>query len=263
MAASTASASIRRRPPQTSLPSLARYSGSRPRISQAPLHFLAQRQRVFADADADLRRSRELVQHGRDPAARRVAHAVNAGQPPQQRRRSSPSSGGAVAFDVGSQRMLAARDQDRRAMVAQQAVDDHHVAGLRARRRDRRPCGTTPTPAVLMNSLSQAPRSTTLVSPVTMTTPASSATCAHACRHAAQDIDGEALLDHHAARQKQRPRAADGEVVDRARRPPACRCRRREKQRIDDVAIGSERQPVAVGARGPRGGNTRLVFQRG
>ncbi len=38
------------------------------------------------------------------------------------------------------------------------------------------PRGTTPIPAVLMNSLSAAPRSTTLVSPVTMATPAWSAT---------------------------------------------------------------------------------------
>ena len=38
-----------------------------------------------------------------------------------------------------------------------------------------RPAGIAPTPAVLMNSLSAAPRCTTLVSPVTMATPAASA----------------------------------------------------------------------------------------
>ncbi len=37
------------------------------------------------------------------------------------------------------------------------------------------PTGITPMPAVLMNSLSAAPRSTTLVSPVTTRTPANAA----------------------------------------------------------------------------------------
>ena len=41
----------------------------------------------------------------------------------------SPCSGGAVAVDRRIKRHVAARSQDCRAMVAQHAVDQHHVAG--------------------------------------------------------------------------------------------------------------------------------------
>ena len=64
------------------------------------------------------------------------------------------------------------------------------------------PRGTTPMPAVLTNSLSAAPRSTTLVSPVTMVTPACVGDALHAGNDAAQDINVEAFLQHHAARQE-------------------------------------------------------------
>ena len=43
------------------------------------------------------------------------------------------------------------------------------------------PCGTTPTPVVLMNTPSPLPCSTTLVSPVTTATPASRAAAAIDC----------------------------------------------------------------------------------
>ena len=63
----------------TSLPSLARYSGSRPKDFAGALDLLAHRQRAFADTDPDIELLRELVQHGRNAAARRVAQAVDDG----------------------------------------------------------------------------------------------------------------------------------------------------------------------------------------
>ena len=50
--------------------------------------------------------------------------------------------------------------------------------GLQLRPDRLTPAGTRPTPAVLMNTPSAWPRSTTFVSPVTMDTPASAAVCA-------------------------------------------------------------------------------------
>ena len=78
----------------TSLPSFARYSGSRPRISQAPLDLLAQRQRVLADARCRHRAAGEFVQHGgnRRRASRR-AGSGSSGRPPASPPPGHPAAG--------------------------------------------------------------------------------------------------------------------------------------------------------------------------
>ena len=118
-------------------------------------------------------------------------------------------------------------------MIAEQAVDQHHVARPRAvRRRARRRCGITPMPVVVMNSLSQAPRCTTLVSPVTISTPASPRGLRHRARRSRRSSSiVHAFLDDHGAGQIQRRRAADREIVDRA-----------ADRELADVAAGKEQR---------------------
>ena len=99
------------------------------------LHFLAQRQRRFADADADVGRVSEFVQHAGDAAAGGVAHTVDAGASGQHRRHQAVQRL-AVALHVGLQRKLVARDQDGGSVVAEHAVDDE---GDVARPRQRLP----------------------------------------------------------------------------------------------------------------------------
>ena len=120
----------------------------------------------------------------------------------------------------------------------------------------------TPTPAVLTNSLSPAPRCTTLVSPVTIGTPAARAARAMEPRDPAQQCrSSQALLDDHGAGEIERPRAADREVVDRAVDRQRADVAAGKEQRIDHEGVGGEGEPVA--ARASAGEvEARLVFQR-
>ena len=61
------------------------------------------------------------------------------------------------------------------------------------------PHGTTPIPAVLTNNLSAAPRSTTLVSPVTMATPVWSADRFMLATTRRRTSNVEPFLQYHAA----------------------------------------------------------------
>ena len=104
----------------------------------------------------------------------------------------------------------------------------------------------TPTPVVVRNSLSQAPLVTTLVSPVTMATPASRAVAAIERGDLAQEVDRHPLLDDRGAGEIERNRAADREIVDRAAdREPADIAAGKE-ERIDHEGIGREGEPVAA-----------------
>ena len=60
------------------------------------------------------------------------------------------------------------------------------------------PGGTSPMPAVLMKMPSPLPRSTTLVSPVTIWTPTSRAAVGHRRHHAAERLHRQALLQDEA-----------------------------------------------------------------
>ena len=89
------------------------------------------------------------------------------------------------------------------------------------------PGRSRPMPVVLRNSPSAAPRGTTLVSPVTTATPQPRRRLGDAADDPPQRLQRQALLDDQAQAQVQRLGAADGQVVDRRRARPACRCRRR------------------------------------
>jgi hypothetical protein len=91
-----------------------------------------------------------------------------------------------------------------------------------------------------MNILSQAPLLTTLVSPVTISTPAAPGSVRHGTGDPAQELDSHALLDDHGAGEKQRDRPADGEIVDRAAHRQLADVAARKDQRVDHEAVGRE-----------------------
>ena len=102
------------------------------------------------------------------------------------------------------------------------------VAGTHAAGRTSTPAGTTPTPAVFTKSPSPLPRSTTLVSPVTMRTPTASP------RRASTPPPGQRrhrqpFLQDRARAEPARPCAGHRQVVHRAVHGQRCRCRRRER----------------------------------
>ena len=166
---------------------------------------------------------------------------------------------------VGLQRQVAAREQDRGAVVAERAVDDHHVARPRTAAAEiSTPARITPMPAVLMNSLSQAPRSHDLgvagddrdAAPRAPRAPCDAAT-------RAQHVERAALPRCTTrAGQVQRPRAADREIVDRAAHRQLADVAAREEQRVDDVGVGGE-APAGRRARASSSEvEPRLVLQR-
>ena len=108
------------------------------------------------------------------------------------------------------------------------------------------PSRITPMPVVVRKSLSQAPLCTTLVSPVTMATPASRAVAAIEAAICAQQVDRHALLDDRGAGEIERDCAADREVVDRAADRELADVAAGKEQRIDDEGIGGEGKPVAA-----------------
>ena len=121
--------------------------------------------------------------------------------------------------------------------------------GRAARIESERPSGTTPTPEVVMKTWSPLPRSTTLVSPVTSATPASS----HAARIEAtirlRSASGSPSSRMNAADRKSGVGAADGQVVDRAVDRQPADVAAREEERPDDERIGREGDPRAPSRR--------------
>ena len=109
------------------------------------------------------------------------------------------------------------------------------------------PGGTRPTPAVLMNSLSALPRSTTLVSPVTICTPACSGRGRHRGDDPLQIGQGQPLFDDEPGAEPQRPGAAHAQVVDRAADGQLADVAAGEEEGADHVAVGGEGQARAVG----------------
>jgi hypothetical protein len=70
--------------------------------------------------------------------------------------------------------------------------------------------------------------------------------CGHRARDAAQQLDRAAFLDDRRARKIKRGGAADREIVDRAAHRELADIAAREKQRVDDIRVGGEREAVAV-----------------
>ena len=84
----------------------------------------------------------------------------------------------------------------------------------------------------------------------------------HRLRNPAQQIDRQPLLDNHRAGEIERHGTAGREVVDRAIHRELADIAAGEEQRIDDVGIGGEGEPIA--AHGQLGKiETGLVLQGG
>ena len=164
----------------------------------------------------------------------------------QQRVDRRPQRAG-VRLDLGLELELVARQHDRRAVLADRARDEDPVAGpQRAGGELGARVDARPTPVVQTYISSAWPRSTTLVSPVTICTPAASAARGDRLDLGAQLVGGEALLEHQRQAQRERARARHREVVDGAVHRQLADRAAREADRPDHEAVGGQREPRAV-----------------
>ena len=117
------------------------------------------------------------------------------------------------------------------------------------------------------------PRSTTFVSPATISHAGRSAAARDRLDLGAQDVGRQALLEDQRQAERQRPRAGDGEVVDGAVDRQLADRAAGEADRLDHEAVGRQRQVDAadreragVGERGERrrgeGGDEQALDQR-
>jgi hypothetical protein len=81
----------------------------------------------------------------------------------------------AVCFDVRLESKLVAGHKNRATMISEDAIDDDLIPGRGSSRRDVYPCGHDADAGSVNEEFVGRPRSTTLVSPVTIETPALSA----------------------------------------------------------------------------------------
>ena len=130
--------------------------------------------------------------------------------------------------------------QNGDAMIADGAAQDHAVAGPRLVGRKPDPSGTMPIPVVLINRPSPFPFSTTFVSPVTIATPAAPRPAPWMRRPLRRVSSRKAFFENERRAQKQRPRAAHRQIVDRAVHRQRPDIAAREKQRLDHKRIGRE-----------------------
>ncbi len=100
--------------------------------------------------------------------------------------------------------------------------------------------GTTPMPVVLMNRPSPLPFSTTLVSPVTMATPACRGRSRHRCRDPPQVSVRETFFENECRAQKQRPRTAHRQIVHRPVHRQRSDVAAGKKQRLDHERVRGE-----------------------
>ena len=179
-------------------------------------HGVAHRDGALVDLDADALARRDLDQGGGDPAARGVAHGVDARAAPRARR---PRARGAAPCRSRSRPSNSSPSRCERMATPWSPIgpESSTTSPGRTLRDDRStPGGTMPMPEVLMKILSPLPRPTTFVSPVTIRTPARSAACRADSTTRRRSPSGQPLLEDEGERQRERLRAADGEVVHRA-----------------------------------------------
>ena len=192
----------------TSLPSLATYIGSIPRISAAPATAGMHRHGALAHDHRHRRRAGELVQHRCDAAAGGVAHAAQlaARPPPAARRPPATASGCPTRSTASSSNSL------RASMIAvpcspmlpdrMMRSPGRSAAGDSVARGSRRP-----RPVVHTYMPSAWPRSTTLVSPATISTPAVARCRGDRLDLGPQVVGRQALLQHQRQAQRERPGA--------------------------------------------------------
>ncbi len=101
-------------------------------------------------------------------------------------------------------------------------------------------------PVVLMKTPSPLPRSTTLVSPVTMVTPAAAAASAMEAATRRRSFDGKAFFDDESGAQIERRGAAHGQIVYRAMDRERADVAAGKEQRLHHERIGSEGQSHAA-----------------
>jgi hypothetical protein len=116
------------------------------------------------------------------------------------------------------------------------------------------PSRTIPKPVVEMKTPSPLPRSTTLVSPVTMRDARHARGLRHGTDDAVQIGQSDAFLQDEADRQREGVRPAHGHVIDRAVHGERADIASREEQRRDDEAVGGDGEA----ARGD--GQDRLIL---
>ena len=145
--------------------------------------------------------------------------------------------------DLGLELEVLALRQDRDAVVADACREQMIASPGRARSPEMStPSGTTPMPVVVMKTPSPLPFSTTLVSPVTIGTPASRAAARHAGNDAFQIGERKPLLQDEAGREVERPRARHGDVVDGAVHRERADVAAGKEQRRDHVPVGGHDQ---------------------
>ena len=167
----------------------------------------------------------------------------------------------AVALDRRLERQVAARARIAAPWSPSTPLTSTTSPGRARSAPSSRPRRITPMPAVVRNSLSQAP----LVDDLGVAGDDRDAGLARRRRHRAARRGAAArpaaLLDDRGAGEVERHGAADGEVVDRAADRELADVAAGKEQRVDDVGVGREGEPVA--ARGQSGEvETRLVVQR-
>ncbi len=106
-------------------------------------------------------------------------------------------------------------------------------------------------PAVLINSLSAAPRGTTLVSPVTMAIPAARAVSAMLAT-TASGWPSPALFENKAAGKIARDGAADRHIVGGTADGKLADIAAGKEQRVNHVAVGGEGEAVPTAASAAR-----------
>ncbi len=192
----------------------------------------------------------------------RVASRMNrvAGRGVEQRG-DQPVQRRAVALDLRRERHVAARVEDRRAVLAEAAVDQHRVA---------RPAAPGPELDALADHADAGGVEEELVAGALVHDLGVAGDDLHAglrrrrghrAGDGAQRLHLQPLLDDGAAGEVERRRAPHGEVVDRAADRQLADVAAREEQGVDDEGVRGEGQPVSQ-PRQVRQREPRLVVQR-
>ena len=229
----------------TSLPSLATYIGSMPSSSAAPATAGRDRHGRLAHEHRHARGARELVEHRGDAAARRVAHAAQR----RRRRRRAARRRPATASACRTRSSASSSNSPRASMIAVPCSpigpesEDRGRPGAARRATSARAGRARPTPVVQTYIPSAWPRSTTFVSPATISTPAAARRARRSPRpRRAASSASRPSSRIERQRQRQRPRARHGEVVDRAVDRQLADRAAGEADRLDDEAVGRQRE---------------------
>jgi hypothetical protein len=150
----------------------------------------------------------------------------------------------AQSLDIRLEIEPARLGHDRHAMIAQCARDQDPVAGPDIARAMATPSRTIPKPVVEMKTPSPLPRSTTLVSPVTISHAGRFRGLGHRTGDPVQIGQRQAFFEDEADRQREGLGPAHGHVVDRAVHRKRADVAAGEEERRDDEPVGGDREPA-------------------